>query len=177
VTDLRDRPDALDECPVELVSWPSQSSLREALARVGVPRVLLVEPDAEPPASLGIDEDWVRMPANDADVLARAVRLTHLAAHLRSDEPYVDDHRVLHRAGVSIPLNPTESAMLTILLRHRGAVVSVAELEREVWRGSAQSRDAVDAAMYRLRRRLSGLHLVIRSVRNRGFVIDVDHAA
>jgi DNA-binding response OmpR family regulator len=139
--------------------------------------VLLVEPDAEPPVMVGVDEDWVRMPANDADVRARAARLGRFAEHLHGDEPYVDRQRILHRAGASIPLSATEAAIMNLLLRHRGTIVPIADLEREVWHGNPLSRDAIDAAIYRLRRRLSGLSLVIRAVRNRGFVIHLDAAA
>jgi DNA-binding response OmpR family regulator len=169
--------DILADCPVEVVHWPTEAGLRESLARVGVPRLLLIDADGEPPDSLGVDEDWVRLPANERDVLARATRLTRQAAHLYRDEPYIDRHRVLHRAGTSVPLTGTEAAILNVLLQHRGSVVLVADLERDVWHGHAQSRDAIDAAIYRLRRRLSGVSLVIRSVRGRGFVIDADRAA
>ncbi|MCU1501036.1 MAG: Transcriptional regulatory protein terminal, partial [Ilumatobacteraceae bacterium] len=69
-------------------------------------------------------------------------------------------------------LSQSEAAILDLLLDHRGSVVTFGDLQRRVWNGATQSRDAIDAAIYRLRRRLSGLNVVIRSVRNRGFVID-----
>ncbi len=164
--------DILADSPVEVVRWPTEASLRESLARVGVPRLLLIDADGEPPRSLGVDEDWVRLPVNDGDLLARATRLGQQASHLHRDEPYIDRHRVLHRAGTSVPLTATEAAILNLLLKHQGSVVLVADLERDVWHGHPQSREAIDAAIYRLRRRLSGFSLVIRSVRGRGFVID-----
>lgn len=174
VSDLREHFDDLDDCPVEILFWPADASRRDALARVGVPRVLLVDPHVAPPTLRGVDEDWVRLPANNDDVLARAAQLTRFAQNLRGDEPHIDDHRILHRAGMSIPLSTTEAAILSLLLKRRGAVVPIADLEREVWHGNTLSRDAVDAAIYRLRRRLSGLNLVVRAVRNRGFIIDLD---
>lgn len=176
MTDVRVRIGGWADLPVEVLSWPAEADLRARLARVGVPRVLLVDADVDPPELLGIDEDWVRLPANDGDVLARAARLGRLASSMHTDEPFVDEHHILHRAGASVALSAAEAAIMSLLLGHRGAVVSFADFEREVWHGHAQSHDAMDAAIYRLRRRLSGLNLVIRSVRGRGFIIHLDEA-
>ena len=38
---------------VELVAWPQQGSLRSALARAGVPRLLLVATYGQPPRPIG----------------------------------------------------------------------------------------------------------------------------
>ena len=172
--DLAEPLSDLAALPVEVVMWPSEHHRRDALARAGVPRLLLVAPDVSPPDLVGVDEDWIRLPAADRDVLARAVQLLRFDAHLRGDEPYIDSNRVLHRAGMTVSLTATEASIMSLLLNHAGRVVSQAELENAAWDGVAPSRDAIDAAIYRLRRRLSGLSLSIRAVRSRGYVLDVN---
>jgi hypothetical protein len=160
--------------PVEVVDWPVEAGRREAFARAGVPRLLLVAPGAPPPDMIGVDEDWIRMPATDDDVLARAIQVMRLGERRRTDLPYVDDHRVLHRAGVSVPLTTRDAKMLELLLRHVGSVVSYEELARVVWSNDAPTREAVEAATYRLRRRISGLSMSIKAVRGRGVALHLD---
>lgn len=171
MTDLAEPSLDLASVPVELVHWPADAALRDSLARAGVPRMLLVAADAEPPATLGVDEDWVRMPATAADVIARARQLLRFDELLRVDKPFVDEHRVLHRAGMTVHLSAAEAAVLTVLLRDEGHVVGHVELGRAVWVDAAPSRDALDALVYRLRRRISGLGMSIRSNRSRGFAL------
>ena len=149
---------------------------RAMLARAAVPRLLLVADGAEPPELVGIDEDWIRLPATDQDIATRATQMLRFDALLRIDEPYIDARQVLHRAGVSVPLRGTEASILALLLRRRGSVVSYPELIDEVWAGVCPSRGAIEAAIGRLRRRLSGLSMSVRSVRGRGVVVDFDRA-
>ncbi|MBI5089660.1 MAG: helix-turn-helix domain-containing protein, partial [Actinobacteria bacterium] len=78
---------------------------------------------------------------------------------------------------VTIPLTGTEAVILGVLLDARGAVVPIETIERAAWGGSTPSRDAVHAAISRLRRRLQGAMLVVRSVRSPGFVLERDAAA
>jgi DNA-binding response OmpR family regulator len=174
VTDAAEAFTDLDALPVELLFWPADRDRREVLARHGVPRLLLVATDASPPAVVGVDEDWVRLPAADSDVLARATQLLRFDAHLRGDEPRIDTNRVLHRVGMTVNLTIAQAAIMTLLMQHVGTVVSHAELELAAWDGVAPSRGAIDAAMYRLRRRVSGLSLTIRSVRGRGFALSLN---
>ena len=160
--------------PVEVVDWPVEAGRREAFARAGVPRLLLVAPGAPPPDVIGVDEDWIRLPATDDDVLARAIHVMRLGERRRTDLPYVDDHRVLHRAGVGTAHHTRRARMLELLLRHVGSVVSYEELTRVVWSNDAPTREAVEAATYRLRRRISGLSMSIKAVRGRGVALYLD---
>jgi DNA-binding response OmpR family regulator len=155
---------------VELVRWPTEADRRDAFARAGIPRLLLIEDGAALPASVGIDEDWVRLPAGDDEIHARAARLRRVVDDLADNSlPHIDEHRVLHRAGMTVPLSSHEVAIVEVLLARAGKVVPRKELEEHAWNGAAPSGDAVDAAIYRLRRRLTGLGISIRSVRSRGF--------
>ncbi len=174
MTDLDEPLNDLVGLPVELVSWPAGGDRRDALARAAVPRLLLVAADAAPPDVVGVDEDWIRLPAAESDVRARATQLLRFDARLRSDAPYIDDNRVLHRAGRTVTLTIAEAAIMSLLIQNSGTVVTHRELESDVWDGVAPSHDAIDAAIYRLRRRIGGLSLCIRSVRGRGFVLNVN---
>jgi len=157
---------------VELVHWPRDEVLRDRLARAGVPRLLLVEADAAPPATIGVDEDWIRLPADERDVAVRAQRLARLSGHLLSERPVVDRNRVLHRGGTTVVLSAAEATVVELLLANAGRVVPRARLEAALWAdGVAPGPKAVAAVVYRLRRRLAGMSLCVRSARNRGFVL------
>ena len=66
---------------VVVLSWPAQTEEREGLERKGVPRLWLVEAGVDPPVGDSCIEDWLRMPAEDADVRARLASLAARAAH------------------------------------------------------------------------------------------------
>jgi hypothetical protein len=50
---------------VVLVLWPDHASDLERLSAFGVPRLLLVAPEAPPPEDGDCLQDWVRLPADD----------------------------------------------------------------------------------------------------------------
>ena len=60
---------------VTLVRWPRDEDHRRRLAVAGVPRLLFVDADAAPPGDWGIDEDWVRLPADSDEVRLRVQTL------------------------------------------------------------------------------------------------------
>jgi hypothetical protein len=166
--------EALDTPGVELVHWPAQPALRERLARSGIARLLLVAPGCEPPSSAELDEDWVRLPAAAADIARRADRLARVAAVLDEARPWIDERRLLHRGPAAVKLTAAEAIVAGALLAAPGVVVARRDVERRIWAGSGPpSKRAVDAVVYRLRRRVSTLHLHIRTVRARGFVLEL----
>lgn len=171
MNELAERCNLVGGMPVEFVAWPADEVRRRALARAAIPRLLLVAPDVDPPV-VGIDEDWIRLPATESDVLARASQLLRHGTQLQSDVPFIDGERVLHRAGVTVVLTSTEAAILGKLLDHVGTVVDYDELAESVWHRSL-NRVAMEAAIYRLRRRLDGLHVHIAAVRGRGYVLSL----
>lgn len=65
---------------VTCVAWPAEAVRAACLAAAGAPHLLLVDPDAAPPAAVDVLRDWVRLPADAAEVRARARRLARLAA-------------------------------------------------------------------------------------------------
>jgi DNA-binding response OmpR family regulator len=161
--------------PVELVHWPREQRLRTSLARAGVARLLLVDADAPPPEDVGLDEDWIRLPADERDVVLRAERLSLWLAHLDRQQLVLDADRVAHRAGRVAVLSSVEAAALSLLLE-RATTVSRADLEAAMWPDGAPSTRSLDNAIYRLRVHLEPLGVAIRSSRTRGFRLDPDVA-
>jgi len=80
--------------------------------------------------------------------------------------------RELRDRGTRVPLTPTESALLSVMLRSRDAVVTHAMLLQQVWPGVHVSTATVTRQMSRLRSRLgdSGSRArIIETVARRGY--------
>jgi DNA-binding response OmpR family regulator len=111
---------------------------------------------------LGAD-DYVVKPCGLLEILARVRALLKRggATGEPRSEASVGDlsidfaARTVHRAGVAITLRPKEFDLLAALVRHRGRVLSRAELLREVWgyTSGTQSR-TVETHLAALRERL-----------------------
>lgn len=111
---------------------------------------------------LGAD-DYVVKPCGLLEILARVRALLKrggATAEPRSEINVGDlsidfAARSVHRAGVAITLRPKEFDLLAALVRHRGRVLSRAELLREVWgyTSGTQSR-TVETHLAALRERL-----------------------
>ena len=54
------------------MSWPAEEARRAELRSEGRARLLLLEDGVAPPPGIDDLEDWIRMPAGDLDVEARA---------------------------------------------------------------------------------------------------------
>lgn len=162
-----------DRAGVELVRWPADEVRRQHLARGGVPRLLLLGADAATPPSIGLDEDWVRLPADDGDVIARLERLARAVEQLRHERPTLDAQRIVHFAGAHVLLTRPQAAVVRMLLERPGHVVSRELLERAVWPAGDVGPRALDAVVFRVRRRLAGLGIVVRNAHAQGFVLDL----
>jgi DNA-binding response OmpR family regulator len=158
---------------VVLVRYPSEDLKRERLALDGSPRLLLVEGTEAPPSSEDPLEDWIRVPASEADVLARITTLSARAGTAAASNPVLDADGVLRLNGAWVSLPPVEGRLTRALLDRQGAVVSRDALGRAGWPDGAPGRNALDVHVLRLRRRLSPLGLVIRTVRSRGYLLEL----
>ncbi|HEV3364029.1 MAG TPA: helix-turn-helix domain-containing protein [Acidimicrobiia bacterium] len=155
-----------------LVRWPSEAAQRSRLAARHTPRLLLVDGDIPPPECLDCLEDWIRLPAAEADVRARMDGLLNRSrAHLRS-VPEIDAHGVLRFGSGWVSLPPVEARLADALVLRFGAVVGRDTLRRSVWPGSSPGRNVLDVHVLRLRRRLAPLGLAIRTVRSRGYMLE-----
>ena len=160
---------------VALLRWPLEQERRQDLALAGMARVLLVDEDQQAPVVTDCLEDWVRMPASQADIDARCrsvVSRTELHAPLR---PELDPDGVLRSGADWVSLPPGEARLMAALLDRFGAVVSREQLARSGWPKGAPGRNALDVHVLRLRRRISLLGLSIKTVRSRGYLLELGH--
>jgi hypothetical protein len=158
---------------VVLVRWPLEAERRANLAGRGAPRLLLIDEGHEPPEPADCLEDWVRVPVVEADVDRRLVALSkRLAAH-SPPRPELDGDGVLRFGPTWVPLPPVEARLTRPLLDRFGAVVGREALARSGWPNGAPGRNALDVHVLRLRRRLAPVGLVIRTVRSRGYLLEL----
>lgn len=155
--------------PVELVEWSTQADLRKALANAGIPRVLLVQPGAQPPTPLGVDEGWVHMDATDDEVdeCARTV-----LERLVTSAPIVSiDERVWCHRGREFRLTRLQALVFGELVAKRGTTVTHEELTAVGWPGEPVNLVALDSAIQRIREQLVGTGLSVRTVRCVGYAL------
>ena len=156
---------------VAVLVWPDQAAERERLDRTAVPRLWLVEPGVDPPIGDSCLEDWLRLPADDADVHARLASLTRRAAH-HPPRPTLDAHGQLEHRGAVVFLSPVEQHLAAPLIDTFGNAVSEDELIEAAWlKGGNEQTLRVHVS--RLRRRLAPLGLTITSIRGYGYLIRV----
>lgn len=157
---------------VVLLRWPSEKDRRDLLAGSRTARLLLVEDGAAPPEPDDCVEDWIRVPAPDADVRQRVRALLHRSRRHTTSAPALDDDGVLRFGPAWVSLPPVEARLTTAFLERFGAVVSREALARAGWPEGAPGRNALDVHVLRLRRRLVPVSLVIRTVRSRGYLLE-----
>ena len=158
---------------VALVAWPTEAGLRDALAARGQPRLLVVAEGHQPPPCPDCLEDWVQAPVTEQEMRARIATLEARAESHRPAVPEVDDEGFLHFGSRSVYLPPVEARLARALVERFGRVVSATTLVRAAWPEGTSSRGTLDVRISRLRRRLAGLDLVIRTVRQRGWMLEV----
>lgn len=159
---------------VVLVRWPAEGERRRRLADAGVARLLLVDPSEPPPQVVDPLEDWIRVPADEHDVQARLATLAARTGRSNpTSVPTLDDDGVVRCNGTWASLPPVEARLTAALLERLGAVVSRDALARAGWPEGAPGRNALDVHVLRLRRRLAPVGLVIRTVRSRGYLLEL----
>jgi len=159
---------------VVLLRWPLEQERRERLEAEGRLRLLLVEGGEPAPLSNDCLEDWIRVPADEADVRARIDALgVRFSAH-RSESPLLDRDGLLRFSGAWVSLPPVEARLMGALIERYGAVVSREQLSRSGWPKGAPGRNALDVHVLRLRRRIAPLALSIKTVRSRGYLLEAE---
>lgn len=135
------------------------------------PVLYLVAPNARPPRWLGVLEDWVRLPADPADIDIRADLLLARTAHLGAVPVNVDEE-ILRFGRKIVVLSPLEARLMDVLLRRGGEVVTRDEATRVMWpNGSPPDPRALDNRLLTLRKRIAHLPLHIRTIRCRGLML------
>jgi DNA-binding winged helix-turn-helix (wHTH) protein len=157
---------------VVVMSWPDQAAERDRLHRSDVPRLWLVDPDVGPPIAESCLEDWIRLPASDADLRARLVAVSHRAAH-HPTRPTLDEHGLLTYRGVVVPLPRVEHYLATPLITNFGEAVSEHDL-LDAARLVDTKEQTLRVHVSRLRRRLAPIGLSITSIRGYGYVMGAE---
>ena len=158
---------------VALVRWPDDEAKRRELRAANRPRLLLVDERAPAPVSGDLLEDWIRLPADDRDLRARLDALTLRSGAEVAVFPEIDSDGLLRMSDQWVSLPPIEQRLAAALLDKPSAVVSRETLAKAGWPGESATRNALDVHMLRLRRRIEPLGLAIRTVRSRGYVLDI----
>ena len=159
---------------VVLLRWPIERARREELAAGQRARLLLVEADTSPPVIDSPLEDWIRLPANEVDLQARIDTLIRRVTRAACKQPTLDPDGVLRFGGDWVSLPPIEARLVSALIGRYGAVVTREQLASAAWPQGAPGRNALDVHVLRLRRRLTPLGLVIKTVRARGYLLEFD---
>ena len=155
-----------------LLRWPLERERRETLTEMNAPRLLLLEEGESPPEPIDCVEDWIRVPAGEADVKHRVRALALRGRRHTTTAPVLDHDGVLRFAANWVSLPPVEARLTSALLERFGAVVSRDSLARAGWPEGSPGRNALDVHVLRLRRRLAPVSLVIRTVRSRGYLLE-----
>ena len=156
---------------VAVVRLPDESRQLEELRRRGIPRLALVAPHAPPFTPVDLLEDWVRLPAAPADVRARVLALAGRADESLEQRPELTDDRLLRYGRWWVALAPADARLMAPLVDRFGSVVGRGELAKAGWPDGLPSRNSLDVQLGRLRRRLKGSGLTLRTVRSRGCVL------
>lgn len=155
---------------VALVRWPEDHERVERLRADGRPRLLLLGESSPPPLSLDLDEDWIRLPASEADLHARSVALAARAAGVER-APRISGGRLVHR-GEWIALSPIEESLTRALVAGFGELVPLGDLTRAL-DDHVLTPNAVRVHVMRLRKRILELGLVVRTLHGRGYLLEL----
>jgi hypothetical protein len=156
---------------VAVLRWPAEAAAVAMLRDAGLPRLLLVDPDAEPPLDADCRQDWVRTPADGREIELRR-RALHWRARAHRPAPTLDGYGRLLHGGRWAALSPVEDGLVRPLIASFGAVVPYATLVTSAWPDGAPSENALRLHFMRLRRKLQPLGLELRSVRSCGVVLE-----
>lgn len=157
---------------VAILEWPYRQQDREELKRRGVPRLLLIAPKTAPPECTDCLEDWVRLPADEADLDARLLALvTRRPSHTI---PTLDEDGVLRRDNELAFLPPFEHKLAEILIDNFGEVVPTAIIERKLDYQPDTRCPSLRVHLSRVRKRIAPFDLNISCIRAVGYMMHQD---
>ena len=157
---------------VAFLRWPDDSDRRSVLVEERRPRLLLLDPGADPPEPSDCFEDWVTLPAEEQELANRTRALAARVARHQAVEPSVDAAGVLRFGDRLLVLPPVEARLAGALASRFGIVVRRDALADSGWPDGPPGRNALDVHLVRLRRRLAGVGLTLRTVRSRGYLLE-----
>jgi two-component system OmpR family response regulator len=158
--------------------WEVLAALRQA--RRDVPVIILTARDAIEDRVRGLNlgaDDYLTKPVAVAELVARLGAVVRRAAGLPAPVLDLGDVRLdlsarrVYRGGTEMPVTAREYAILELLARHRGKVVSRAHISDCLYRDDSEIlSNAIDVHVASLRRKLGGD--VIQTRRGLGYLID-----
>jgi DNA-binding response OmpR family regulator len=157
---------------VAFLRWPEDEERRTALVEERRPRLLLLDAGASPPEPSDCFEDWVTLPVEEQELANRTRALTARVARHQAIEPAVDASCVLRYGDRLLVLPPVEARLASALSTRFGIVVRRDALANAGWPDGPPGRNALDVHLVRLRRRLAGIGLTLRTVRSRGYLLE-----
>ena len=160
-----------DGVDVVVLRWPEEVKRVERLRAMGTPRLLLVAPASAPPEHDDCGEEWIRLPADDADLRARLAAVAARATRHAVGPVANGDGRLAFR-GRWIALSSIRHALARAFVARFGEVVPAEELMARAWPDSDPSDTALRVHLTRLRREIAPLGLQIRTVPSRGYVLE-----
>ncbi|HET7487097.1 MAG TPA: winged helix-turn-helix domain-containing protein [Acidimicrobiales bacterium] len=156
---------------VAVLRWPDGAAEVERLVAFGVPRLLLVPEGVDPPVTGDCRQDWLRMPAEAADVDRRVAGLLRRAAAHRPAPTLDGAGRLVHRSRW-VALSPAEERLAATLVRAFGQVVRYEVLVASAGADGGRSTAALRLQLMRLRRKLEGIGLHVHAIRGSGVLLD-----
>ena len=157
--------------PVNIVAlrWPAEAVEARRLAALGVPRLLLVQPGAEPPAGADGLEVWLRLPPDGA-LEEQLCRLAERAVSI-DRAVRVDESGRLFVGRRWIALSETQVRLARVMVGAFGEVVSERRLLDAGWPEQSRTAGNLRVQIYRLRARLPEVGLELQTIRGRGVVL------
>jgi DNA-binding response OmpR family regulator len=153
---------------VVIVYVPDESERLEQLRAADVPRLVVVAAGTEPPTVVGDCEEWIRFPADAADVLARLDALKTRATRRGTLRPSLDNEGLLRFGAAWVALSATDEKLATIFLRDFGHVIPASTLLSVL---AKDHRRALNQPISRFRQRIEPLGLTITFVHPRGYLM------
>jgi hypothetical protein len=166
-------PTPAEPADVALLHHPTDEQTRRRLAAVGLPRLLVVDADGEPPGH-GPDvlEDWARTPFRPEDAIARQAAL--LGRYLRRTQGVrIDADGTLVSGGDRVALTPAQRAMMVPLVGSAGSPVSREVVEREYRSVAGAVAPSLASALVGLRRPLRRAGLTLHVLRPGAVLLEV----
>ncbi len=156
---------------VRLVRWPEETTFRDKLAALGLPRILVLDEQVAPPTAWDEIEDWVRVPVSKRELELRAVTVARRADAI--ERPWLDEDGLLWFRDRWIVVPRGQGPVIEELARNFGRVVRDEEIS-EVFATSENSThaEAVKTSMRRVTNLLRPLGLVLKRVRGSGYLLE-----
>jgi hypothetical protein len=150
-----------------VLCWPAEEQQVDQLDGLGLPRLLMVEADADFVPTVHESQRWVRVPITDIDANSELFRLRADAA----SRPVIDGSGCLHYLGRWVSLSFTEERLARPLVRSFRHVVGYQDLATAGWPTTAPSENGRRLMMCRLRERVRDVDLEVITIRGRGCLL------